>query len=620
MHLDQVRFIILGLGDSNYDSYQGFPLALYAKLTQLGAKPIIALGKADEATSALEDYVEPWVTDLWPDLETFFATGKTEPVAMPMVADGATTVSSHVATPSTATPTAPTPVATPSVPVESEKPASASVSASVATPAAANPSPVVSAVSTPQATPLPTPSGTPVPGGSAKAVRGPIVPKAPVHVSKVEFLETSESEAARFKAASYPPTKEAPYMAEVIGYRTLTAPDAVKEVGEATLKIRVANVLPGDAVGVWAQNCPTLTQRLLDALEVKEPERLFKLTPQTADPKAVLPGHILCPTSLRTCFLNYVNFNGIVSKRLLVMLAQYCSQESSKAAIMDLVNDKTKFKMEVEDCYASVLDILERYPDCKPNIGHLLDSLSPLMPRYFSISNFDPSVESPSSSDPLLAPTQQFKFAFSVERHTLTNKTFFGVATNWLKYSLEAPPSQTPLTIPIFVRPRSEFVLPSDKSRPIIMCSAGTGIAPFLGFLQQRHHYRTTNPTEPIGPAILFTGHRHPKMDWIYHTELVEAGLEQDEIYTAFSRHQPGNVQYVQDIMAQPEIGKRLIHLMLQEDAVWYICGDARRMASQVRETILKLLQNHASMDSKQASDKILEWAKAKRYLLDIWG
>jgi methionine synthase reductase len=62
-----------GLGDSNYDSYQGFPNSIHERLLQLGAKEFYGRGKADEATG-LEAVVEPWITDLWDDLSAFVET------------------------------------------------------------------------------------------------------------------------------------------------------------------------------------------------------------------------------------------------------------------------------------------------------------------------------------------------------------------------------------------------------------------------------------------------------------------------------------------------------------------------------------------------------------------
>lgn len=669
-NLDHVKFIILGLGDSNYDSYQGYPLSLYAKLTQLGAKPITAVGKADEATGSLEDYVEPWITDLWPDLDAYFTNGTMIEVASANETKKTAVETSTASTPNTSTASTPAPpvdaltqltitpapesttttsaaaspatsstvatsMAAPSVSEDSKSlsstpapVASTSTIPSASAPASASitPTPSISTASSPAPTSAPAPAATAkvASAGAAKAARGPIIPKPPAHVSKVAFLEEAV-EAPRFKPAVYPPTKDAPHLAKVVGYRCLTAPDAVKAIYEVALEVRTgAEVLPGEALGLWPENCKHLVNRLLKALDVSEPDRLFHFEPVTPDTKAVYP--FTTPTTIRNALLHQVNFTGIVSKRLLMMLAQYCSSKESKDSLTGLATDKERFKSEIEDTWASVLDVLERYPDCKPDIGHLFDALSPLMPRYYSVANYvsSPTLTSSFDGSTDIPPTRVFKFIYSLETQVLPNKTFNGVATGWLDLILKdwKADGSADIQVPVFIRPRGDFILPKDNTRPVIMAGAGTGLSPFLGFFDQRRHRANENPSavEEIGRAVLFTGHRHPHMDWIYKDEIKEMKLPQDLIHTAFSRFQPGKIEYVQDIMAQEESGKLIIDLMLNHDAVWYTCGDVRRMAAQVRETLLKLLQTHAGLDTKQASDKILEWAKAKRYLLDLWG
>lgn len=666
-NLDYVRFIVLGLGDSNYDSYQGFPLAVYAKLTQLGAKPIVAVGKADEATGSLEDYVEPWITDLWPDLDAYFNNGTmidlnaanttqkpavetstaSTPAAVPTSTPAPSTVAPTAASTSTNTTTMASETTTPA---QAPAPASSSsVTSSLATlsitPTADAKSTTPSTTTTTTATSSDTAPSTAAStsiasaapakaatakvasAGAAKAARGPIAPKPPAHVSKIAYMDEGV-ETPRFKPTVYPPTKEAPNLAKVVEYRCLTAPDAVKAIYEVALEVRTgAEVVPGEALGLWPENCPRLVERLIKALNVSEPDRLFNFEAVTpADGKAtVFP--FATPTTVRKALMHHINFTGIVSKRLVIMLAQYCESKESKDALTLLANERDRFKIEVEDTWACVLDILERYPDCKPDLGHLFDSLSALMPRYYSVSNYISPVNLGSSFDGAtdVPPTRIFKFIYSLETNVLANKTFNGVATGWLDTTLrqwKADGSSGDIHVPVFIRPRGDFVLPKDETRPIIMAGAGTGLSPFLGFLDQRRHRANENPSsaESIGRAVLFTGHRHPHTDWIYKDEINEMKLPQDSIQTAFSRHHPGKVQYVQDLMALEENGKLIIDLMLNHDAIWYTCGDVRRMAAQVRETLLKLLQTHAGMDNKQSSDKILEWAKGKRYLLDLWG
>jgi methionine synthase reductase len=96
--------MMIGLGDSNYDSYQGFPSALQTKMIELGAKEFYGRGKADEATG-LEAVVEPWITDLWGDLAAFVEAQAAKPVELAPVAVSAGGAEPTAVPAATATPT-----------------------------------------------------------------------------------------------------------------------------------------------------------------------------------------------------------------------------------------------------------------------------------------------------------------------------------------------------------------------------------------------------------------------------------------------------------------------------------------------------------------------------------
>ena len=59
-----------------------------------------------------------------------------------------------------------------------------------------------------------------------------------------------------------------------------------------------------------------------------------------------------------------------------------------------------------------------------------------------------------------------------------------GVATNWLSHM--KPDKGGQYKVPIYVR-RSQFRLPFKTNMPVIMIGPGTGLAPYRGFLQERH-------------------------------------------------------------------------------------------------------------------------------------
>ena len=126
-------------------------------------------------------------------------------------------------------------------------------------------------------------------------------------------------------------------------------------------------------------------------------------------------------------------------------------------------------------------------PSVKVPLGHLLELLPQLAPRYYSIS-----------SSPLLHPTRLHITCVITTFITGTGRHHLGVASNHLLTLMPDgivlfvlyPSHFYGLTgegkskIPIFVR-KSGFRLPKDPATPMIMVGPGTGLAPFRGFIQE---------------------------------------------------------------------------------------------------------------------------------------
>lgn len=94
----------------------------------------------------------------------------------------------------------------------------------------------------------------------------------------------------------------------------------------------------------------------------------------------------------------------------------------------------------------------------------------------------------------------------------------------------------------VFIESNDNFRLPADPDVPVIMIGAGTGIAPFRAFMQQRENDGAS------GKNWLFYGNQHFTEDFLYQTEwqrYVRDGVL-TQISLAWSRDKPAKT-YVQD-------------------------------------------------------------------------
>lgn len=101
--------------------------------------------------------------------------------------------------------------------------------------------------------------------------------------------------------------------------------------------------------------------------------------------------------------------------------------------------------------------------------------------------------------------------------------------------------------VPIYLRDNlSGFTIPQDLSTPLILIGRGTGVSPFIGFLEERSIIR--NNKKPSGKAWLFFGCRNPKLDFIYEKELnfYKENGTLDKLIVAFSRVEDSPIRYIQ--------------------------------------------------------------------------
>ena len=170
----------------------------------------------------------------------------------------------------------------------------------------------------------------------------------------------------------------------------------------------------------------------------------------------------------------------------------------------------------------------------------------------------------------------------------------------------------------VAVRPsQSGFHPPVDPRTPVVMVCAGTGVAPFRGFLQERAAQKAAG--REVGRALLFFGVDDPDVDYLYRDQFAKweaAGVV--EMRPAFSAKPEGDVMFVQHRVWQDRIE---IGNLFTEGAQFYVCGDGKRMAPAVRETFLKMYQRATKSDDASAQ----AWADRMehehgRYVSDVFA
>lgn len=190
----------------------------------------------------------------------------------------------------------------------------------------------------------------------------------------------------------------------------------------------------------------------------------------------------------------------------------------------------------------------------------------------------------------------------------------------------ERPGTSALPKVHVRARPSSTFHLPSDPCVPVVMVGPGTGVAPFIGFLQQREKEREANQEATFGEMWLFFGCRHKDKDFLFREELekfVHNGTL-SHLIVCFSRDEPDAAEtvnrptYVQHNLILH--AKNLARILLEDKGCLYVCGDAKNMAKDVNDTLLEIIGNELQLDKLDAMKIVAGLREDKRYLQDIWS
>jgi len=239
-----------------------------------------------------------------------------------------------------------------------------------------------------------------------------------------------------------------------------------------------------------------------------------------------------------------------------------------------------------------LIDLIATYPIAL-TAEHLRALTRPLAPRAYSIASSRREVG------------DEAHLLISAVRYASHGRARKGVASNYVAERLKRGDR-----VRVKLKPNKHFALPaSDKD--IVMVGPGTGVAPFRAFMQERR------ATAAKGRSWLFFGDRQFTHDFLYQLDWQEAlndgALTRMDV--AFSRDTPKKV-YVQDKMWEKR--HDLIE-WLDGGANFYVCGDAKAMAKDVRATLVRAYADVKAMSADAAEQAVATLERDRRYLQDTY-
>lgn len=318
---------------------------------------------------------------------------------------------------------------------------------------------------------------------------------------------------------------------------------------------------PGDAVGLYPENDPALVEDLLKAVGLAGDDALKQKLVKSFD----------ITTLARPAVDAYAKLTG----------------RKDVARLLE-GDELVRFAADRQ-----LIDFFETFPE-KLAPDQLVKLLRPLPGRLYSVASS------------LKAHPGEAHLLVGAVRWSSHGRTRNGVTSTYL-----ADRRKPGDTVRIYVKPNRHFGLPADGDRPIVMIGAGTGVAPYRGFIEERVE------TGARGKSWLFFGERNFSYDFLYQLEwqdhLASGALTRIDV--AFSRDQP------EKIYVQHRLWERRQELLkwLDEGAHLYVCGDEKGMAKDVDATLVRILAETAKGDEEAGRARLKELTKAGRYQRDVY-
>ncbi|WP_431811846.1 assimilatory sulfite reductase (NADPH) flavoprotein subunit [Lysinibacillus sp. FW12] len=369
-------------------------------------------------------------------------------------------------------------------------------------------------------------------------------------------------------------SRKNPFYAEVLENINLNGRGSNKETRHLELSIEGANFHfePGDSIGIQPENDEQLVSALLTALEFN-PETEVTVLDEAITIKQALQKKLEIT---------------VLSKPLLEKVSAYTKHPE----FLKLLEEPNAWKDYAEG--RDLLDVVEDFAPFTWSAQQFVEMLRKIPARLYSIASSQK------------ANSEEVHLTISKVSYETNGRQRLGVCSGSISERIQ--PGDT---LPIYVHKNPNFRLPENEDTPIIMIGAGTGVAPYRAFLEEREELGIE------GKAWLIFGDQHFVTDFLYQTDwqrwLNSGTLSQ--MHVAFSRDTEKKV-YVQHKLQEHAAS---FYEWLQQGAVIYVCGDKKSMAADVDATIHQIIEQQGQKTPEEAKSFVNELKQQKRYQRDVY-
>ncbi len=363
-----------------------------------------------------------------------------------------------------------------------------------------------------------------------------------------------------------------PFAAEVLENIDLNGRGADRSTRHLEISLQGSGLSwkPGDSLGVYGQNDPDLVEALLAAANWHPNTALDDGTP-------------LCNALVERYEIT------VLTRPLLRRIAEI----TGAGQLSDLLRPEREADLLAYIAGRDLVDLVTDFSLRGGSARELVGALRTLPPRLYSIA---------SAAEVYPDEAHITVRAIDYQAH---GRARLGVCSTYVRAR------QLGESLPVFVQSNPNFGPPADGGVPLIMIGAGTGVAPFRAFVQQRAE------TGATGRNWLFFGERKFRTDFLYQTDwqrwMAKGVLTRMDV--AFSRDGPQKV-YVQNRMLERA---RELYAWLQDGACVYVCGDERHMAPDVHRALATILMRQGGLDAEGAEAYLAAMRKDRRYQRDVY-